>query len=79
MALLTAENLSLGYESRPVVADLNFTVNKGDYLCVVGENGSGTGIDRIEEPFLQTGVFYHSQARKYIIFLLDIDIFSDVW
>ncbi len=41
MALLTAENLSLGYESRPVVADLNFTVNKGDYLCVVGENGSG--------------------------------------
>ncbi|MCR4610479.1 MAG: metal ABC transporter ATP-binding protein [Lachnospiraceae bacterium] len=41
MALITALNLSLGYESREIIKDLNFTVNKGDYLCIVGENGSG--------------------------------------
>ncbi len=41
MALLTAENLSVGYESRPVAVNLNFTINKGNYLCVIGENGSG--------------------------------------
>ena len=41
MALLTIQNLALGYESRTIVENLNFTVNKGDYFCIVGENGSG--------------------------------------
>lgn len=41
MALLTAENLKLGYEGKTVADGLNFTVNSGDYLCIVGVNGSG--------------------------------------
>lgn len=41
MALLTVEDLKLGYESQVVLDHLNFTVNTGDYLCIVGENGSG--------------------------------------
>ncbi len=41
MALLTCQNLSLGYEGHEVVHDLSFEVNSGDYLCIVGENGSG--------------------------------------
>lgn len=41
MALLTCQNLSLGYDSNVILKDLNFTVNAGDYLCIVGENGSG--------------------------------------
>ena len=41
MALLTARDLSLGYDSRVIVRGLNFTVSSGDYLCIVGENGSG--------------------------------------
>lgn len=41
MALLTAKNLSLGYDGDSILDDLNFTVNSGDYLCIVGENGSG--------------------------------------
>ena len=41
MALLTVEDLALGYDSRIVAEHLNFTVNRGDYLCIVGENGSG--------------------------------------
>lgn len=41
MALLTAENLSLGYESGAIIEGLNFKVDKGEYLCIVGENGSG--------------------------------------
>ena len=41
MPLLTVENLTLGYDSQPIIEDLNFTVNSGDYLCIVGENGSG--------------------------------------
>lgn len=41
MALINVNGVSLGYEGKPIVSNLNFTVNKGDYLCIVGENGSG--------------------------------------
>lgn len=41
MAQLTCKNLCVGYEGKPVLQNLNFTVNTGDYLCIVGENGSG--------------------------------------
>ncbi|MBQ2847993.1 MAG: ABC transporter ATP-binding protein [Clostridia bacterium] len=41
MALINVSGVSLGYEGKPIVTDLNFSVNKGDYLCIVGENGSG--------------------------------------
>ena len=41
MAQLKCENLKLGYNSNIVIENLSFEVNKGDYLCIVGENGSG--------------------------------------
>ncbi len=41
MALLTCQNLSLGYDGNTIVSDLNFSVAQGNYLCIVGENGSG--------------------------------------
>lgn len=41
MAQLTCKNLTLGYEGDVLVRNLSFEVNKGDYLCIVGENGSG--------------------------------------
>ncbi|MCI6857962.1 MAG: metal ABC transporter ATP-binding protein [Eubacterium sp.] len=41
MAYITCKHLTLGYEGRAIVSDLNFQVDKGDYLCIVGENGTG--------------------------------------
>ena len=41
MSLLTVNNLSVGYDSHPVLTDINFTVEQGDYLFIIGENGSG--------------------------------------
>lgn len=41
MALISCENLTLSYEGKDVVKDVTFEVEKGDYLCIVGENGSG--------------------------------------
>ena len=41
MALIDCKGVSLGYEGNIVAKDLNFRVEKGDYLCIVGENGSG--------------------------------------
>ena len=41
MPQLACQDLTLGYEGKTVVSDLTFTVNAGDYWCIVGENGSG--------------------------------------
>lgn len=41
MNLISCENISLGYGSQVVVENLSFTVDAGDYLCIVGENGAG--------------------------------------
>ncbi|MCD8376781.1 MAG: ABC transporter ATP-binding protein [Oscillospiraceae bacterium] len=41
MALLTCKNLSVGYGGTAVQQNLSFSVNAGDYLCIVGENGAG--------------------------------------
>ena len=41
MSQIVCHNLALGYEKRVVAEDIHFTVNKGDYLCILGENGSG--------------------------------------
>lgn len=41
MVELSVQNVTLGYEGRPVVEGLSFTVGSGDYLYILGENGSG--------------------------------------
>ncbi len=41
MSLIVCKNASLGYEGKPYVTGLDFGVERGDYLCIVGENGSG--------------------------------------
>ena len=41
MALLSCQGLALGYDGKEILRDLTFEVNAGDYLCIVGENGSG--------------------------------------
>lgn len=41
MAYISCEDLVLGYEGTVVAEHICFSVNQGDYLCIVGENGAG--------------------------------------
>ncbi|MBO4286735.1 MAG: ABC transporter ATP-binding protein [Kiritimatiellae bacterium] len=41
MSLLSCHNLSVGYGGVKILEDLNFSVERGDYLCILGENGAG--------------------------------------
>lgn len=41
MPQLYCNHVTLGYEGHAVHEDLSFEVNAGDYLCIVGENGTG--------------------------------------
>ena len=55
MSLLKCENLSFAYDGVTVVSNLNFSVEEGDYLCIIGENGAGKstlikGLLRLKRP-----------------------------
>lgn len=41
MAQISCKKLSVGYGSNVLVKNLSFSVNKGDYLYILGDNGSG--------------------------------------
>ncbi len=41
MAQITCRDLSFAYDGETVLSDINFSVDAGAYLCIVGENGSG--------------------------------------
>lgn len=41
MHQIECNNLVLGYDGKPILSSLSFFVDKGNYLCIVGENGSG--------------------------------------
>ncbi|MGN0313431.1 MAG: metal ABC transporter ATP-binding protein [Fusicatenibacter sp.] len=41
MALITCKDVTFAYEGVPVLTDVNFSVEAGSYLCIIGENGSG--------------------------------------
>ena len=53
--VLACEDVTLGYEHKPLLEHLTLTVRAGDYLCIVGENGSGKStllrcLNLLEQP-----------------------------
>ncbi len=74
MAVITCENLSYAYDGVPVVSGLCFQVEKGDYLCIVGENGSGKstlvkGLLRLKNPDSGTLAFGDGLTQRSIGYL----------
>ena len=41
MLQIRATNLSIGYNFHPVLRNLNFSIEYGDYVCIIGSNGVG--------------------------------------
>lgn len=42
MSQIICSNLSIGYEKNQIIDEnINFSIDEGDYLCIVGENGAG--------------------------------------
>lgn len=41
MPLISCDSLCIGYNNKQVVENLTFCIEKGDFLCILGENGSG--------------------------------------
>ena len=41
MSQIICKNASIGYDKKTILSNVSFSVNAGDYLCIVGENGAG--------------------------------------
>jgi len=41
MTQIECKNVSMSYGGKTVLEHIDFTVNEGDYLLVIGENGTG--------------------------------------
>ena len=41
MNLIECKKLTIGYHNKVVCKDINLVIERGQYLCIVGENGSG--------------------------------------
>ena len=39
--ILSVSRLSVGYGERPAAADVSFSLQQGEILCLVGESGCG--------------------------------------
>lgn len=62
MSLVECKKLTIGYDDKVVCKDINFAVEKGQYLCIVGENGSG------KSTLLKTILGIQKQLSGRIVF-----------
>ena len=74
MDLLKCENLSFSYEGRIALENVNFTVEEGDYICVLGENGAGKstlikGLLKLIKPADGKIEYIEGFSSKYIGYL----------
>ena len=41
MKIIEVNNISFGYSNMPIFSEVDFTINKGDFVAIIGANGSG--------------------------------------
>lgn len=69
MPYIKCEDLELGWDGRTVTKGINFEVNKGDYLCIVGENGAGKStlmktLVKLRNPIMSGKVIYDDELKS---------------
>ena len=68
MALIKCTNVSFAYDGKIVLSGVDFEVNHGDYLCILGENGGGkstliNGLLKLKLP--KTGSIMLDEGLKH--------------
>ena len=74
MSLISCENLAFAYDGMTVLQGLNFKIEHGDYLCILGENGAGKstlmkGLLGLKKPSAGTVAFGEDLRAKEIGYL----------
>lgn len=74
MTILTANQLAVGYDGKIVCDHINFQVEEGDYVCIIGENGAGKStllktLLGLNQPMEGSIVFAENLQKKEIGYL----------
>ena len=74
MALISCKGLEFAYDGNVVLSNVDFDIDKGDYLCIIGNNGSGKstlmkGLLRLKQPTKGSISFLNDLKRSEIGFL----------
>ena len=69
-SLISLKNLSLGYENKAVLSNINIEIEDNDFICIVGPNGSGKstlvkGILGLIKP-MKGKVIYNNLKQNFI-------------
>ena len=88
MNLIELKNLSLGYDNRVVLKNINLTIEENDFLCIVGPNGSGKstlvkGILGLIKP-MKGKVVFNNLKQNFIGYMpqetkVDANFPASVW
>ena len=70
MSLISLKNLSLGYENKAVLKNINVDIEENDFICIVGPNGAGKstlvkGILGLIKP-MKGSVTYNNLKQNFI-------------
>ncbi|MCL2255494.1 MAG: ABC transporter ATP-binding protein [Firmicutes bacterium] len=58
--ILEVGDLVLGYDKNPITEEISFGINSRDYLCIIGDNGTG------KSTLLKTILALHKQISGWI-------------
>ena len=70
MNIIEVKNLTTTYNGHVAIKDINFSIEKGEYVCLIGENGSG------KSTLLKTIVGLNKKDSGEIIKNIDSDKIS---
>ena len=58
--MIEVENLSFSYQNNKVLKNVSFSIEKGEYLCIIGKNGVEEIIDiKLDENEKNICCFFH--------------------
>ena len=71
---LGCRDLTVGYDGKAILKNINFSVEEGEYLSIVGENGSGTStlmrtLLRLQQPLSGEVILGNGLNREEIGYL----------
>jgi len=72
--MINIEDVSFDYQQIKIINNLSMTINKGDFLCIIGENGTGKttlikGLVGLKHPTSGTICFNHGLKQNEIGYL----------